>query len=101
MTERIRDRLGLDFLRFPSPRTTSDQRVGEDPALTDALMAFGWRFLAFLNNAEGGTAKLYDVVDSLKIPIEIALKVVDYFESLGIVQVTQRDLKGDHTLAIT
>lgn len=100
MSDKIRDRLGLDFLR-PLGSPESDRPPREDPAMSDALMAYGWRVLDFLSNANNGTAKVYELIDRVQIPIEIALKIVDYLESRGIVQVTQRDLKGDHTLAIT
>jgi len=64
-------------------------------------MAYGWRILDFLSKANNGTAKVYELIDHIQMPIDVALKVVDYFESRGTVEVAQRDLKGDHTLMIT
>jgi len=98
--EKIRERLGLDFLQPANPQDLKQPR-GEDPALTQALMAYGWRVLDSLAKSNGGAAKVYELIDRVQIPIEIALKLVDYFESRGIIQVIQRDLKGDHSLAIT
>lgn len=49
--------------------------------------------LDFLSKASNGTAKVHELIDDVQMPIDVALKVVDYFESRGIIQVTQRDLK--------
>jgi predicted transcriptional regulator len=98
VAEKIKERLGLDFLK---PLEKSDRAFPqEDPAFNSALLAYGWRFLDFLGKANG-IVRLYQVIDVVQMPIEVALKIVDYFESRGLIQVIQRDLKGDHTITIT
>ncbi len=99
MSEKIRERLGLDFLR---PRVGSDASPSsiEDPVLTSALMTYGLRILDFLE-ANNGTSTVYQLIDHIQMPIDVALKVIDYFASRRAVEVVRRDLKGDHTLVIT
>lgn len=99
MSEKIRERLGLDFLRPKSPDVASSK--GVDPGLTSALMAYGWRILDFLNKSSNGTATVYELIDHVQMPIDVALQAIDYFEGRGNLEVTRRDLKGNHTVVIT
>lgn len=69
--------------------------------LSDALVAYGRPMLEAIRRSAPGTARLHSLVEELKIPIEVALKVVDYLEQKRYVAVVSRDLKGNHELRLT
>lgn len=89
--------LGLDFLR-------GQQREAPEPLppfLKDALLSYSRPILEALARAHPGTIRLYALIDQLQIPIEVALKVVDYLERNNLLTIVRRDLKGDHELQLT
>jgi hypothetical protein len=98
----IRQRIGLDYLkkRGADPES-ADTTQSRSPFMDDALLAHGRRILQAVSEVAPASAKLYDVIDRLQIPIDVALKVVDYLDRNGYLSVVARDLRGNHELRLT
>jgi len=97
----IRKKFGLDYLKGGSQGRAPAEPPRQQPFLDDALIAYGWRVLDSLRQARPGTKRLYVLIDELKMPIDVALKVVEQLEARKYVEIVAKDLKGDHELRVT
>jgi len=100
----IRQQLGLDYLKGSERADGPTQRAQAQespPFLEEAIIAYSRPMLEKLRESPHGSAKLYTLIDRLQIPIETALKVMEYLEGRNYLRVIHRDLKGDHELQLT
>lgn len=100
----IRQRIGLDYLARRGVQKKSREEAapqGPPPFLADALLSYGRPLLEAIRRAAPATAHLHNVIEELKIPIDIALKLVDYLEDQRHLVVVRRDLRGNHELQLT
>ncbi len=97
---RLREQLSLDYLkRSREPEVRPSYHLQE--AVQEVVIAYGGKILEALSEAPGNQARLYDLIEKTRIPIEEALAVTDFFETNGYVDVISRDLKGNHELKLT
>jgi hypothetical protein len=104
----INDQLGLGYLNRPRSASDADQLTPgslPNPSATpvaprEAILTFGRPMLDDLAEA-GGSARLWDLIEKRRIPIDICLRLVDAFEQDGLLEVQERDLKGNHGVRIT
>lgn len=99
----IRRQIGLDYLQNKGASRGIARSEG-DPvpaALDSALLAHGRAFLEAIRRAEPEPGRLYTIVEDLQVPIDVALRVVEYMERQGYLTVAARDLKGNHALRLT
>lgn len=100
----IRQRIGLDYLGQRGTQKKGREEAAAPsppPFLSDALLSYGRPLLEAVRRAAPGTAHLHDVIDELKIPIDIALRLVDYLQEQHHLLVVRRDLRGNHELQLT
>jgi predicted transcriptional regulator len=95
----LRSRLGLDYLQKRGGEP--DDRQSGRSALDEARLAYARPLLDALRRASPGPVHLYQLIDELGVPIDLALKLVDDLESRGYLTVVNRDLKGNHELRLT
>src|ERR1700722_16554782 len=100
----FRKQFGLDYLRG-TDRTDAPEEGAQsspDTLLEDALLAYGRPMLEQLSQSPQGTAQLYTLIDALKIPIAVALKVAEELDARGRLNIVDKDdLKGNYALQIT
>jgi hypothetical protein len=98
----IRRQVGLDFRTGGLPSTSADRAAGKAAAgLAGAVLRYGKELLAAVGQAEPNPARLHDLVEQLRMPIDVALTVVSGLEEQGFLTVVERDLKGNHALRLT
>jgi predicted transcriptional regulator len=100
----IRDKFGIDYLitgnsdtevqTLPSPASNL-----ADPLIERALAVHGTRILTMLQ--EEGQRSVHDMVDRTGLNMETVMGVVDRMVRTGLVQITQQDKYGNHTIQIT
>ena len=117
----IKKQLGTDFLKDRPRRSDADAfnelGQGGDEALErprapvrsssnpsaasqDVIRSLSIPVLrAIAQNGE--RAGTYDLVDTLNMPLDALLKVVEYLVAQDQLAIAQRDLKGNHTVALT
>jgi predicted transcriptional regulator len=99
----IRDKFGIDYLitgnsdtevqTLPAPANLAD------PLIERALAVHGTRILTTLQ--EEGKRSVHDIVDRTGLNMETVMGVVDRMVRTGLVQITQQDKYGNHTIQIT
>ena len=95
----IRRQIGLDYLQNKSASRGVAEPVPS--SLDSALLAHGRAVLEAIRRAAPEPGRLYTIVEDLQIPIDVALRVVEYLERQGYLTVAARDLKGNHALRLT
>jgi predicted transcriptional regulator len=91
----------LGYLKGTPREPQTPNKAPLPPFLDEALIAYGRPMLDILQAAAPNTVLLHDLLDRVKWDIETALKVVDYLEEQGLLQIKERDRKGNHRLALT
>lgn len=99
----IEKQLGLGYLdrrskTDPSNRGSSNRAIGSDPV--ELLSKFGRPLLKGIA-ATGGVDRLYPLLERLQMPISVALPVVEFLEKEDLVEIVDRDLKGNYQLRLT
>jgi hypothetical protein len=99
----IRKQIGLDFLRSRDASQGQDRRASERVSrnLEGALVAHGGPVLEAIRRVQPEPARLHAIVEDLRIPIDVAIRVVDYLEQQNYVEVVNRQLNGNHELRLT
>lgn len=101
----IRQRIGLDYMVRGRGAQHGVREEAPHPGppsfLSDALLSYGRPLLDAIRRASPQTAHLHKLIEELQIPIDVALKLVDYLEEHRYLVVVRRDLRGDHELRLT
>ena len=100
----IRDKFGIDYLI--SGNSDTEVRTCPAPAsnLADLLIerslaVYGTRILT--NLPVEGKRSVHDIVDQTGLNMETVMGIVDRMVRTGLVQITQQDKYGNHTIQIT
>ena len=101
----IEKQLGLGYLDRSSKTETSNRDGstrslwnGLDPV--EMLSSIGRPLLKGVASA-GGVERLYPLLENLHMSISVALPVVEFLEQQDLVEIVDRDLKGNHELRLT
>jgi hypothetical protein len=98
----IEKQLGLGYLDKRSKGDSSNRNQirtpGTDPV--EMLTKFGRPLLKAIAQ-NNGTDRLYPLLERLQMPISVALPVVEFLEREDLVEITDRDLKGNYQLRLT
>lgn len=98
----IEKQLGLGYLnqrnRADPPAQSQSRPLASDPV--EILTKFGRPLLKAIAKS-GGVDRLYPLIEGLQMPISVALPVVEFLEREDLVEVIDRDLKGNYQLRVT
>lgn len=99
----IEKQLGLGYLDKRSRGDSSNRAApGRAPGLdpVEMLGKFGRPLMKAISQS-GGVERLYSLLEGLQMPISVALPVVEFLEREDLVEIVDRDLKGNYQLRLT
>ena len=99
----ISKQLGLDYLRSDARRGPTNEGQTSQPASADrfeSLLVYGRPIVKELKQS-GGVGNLHPILSKLRIPIAVALPVVEMMRSEGMMEIAKEDPTGNFELHLT
>lgn len=96
----ISKQLGLDYLRSDSRKGPSNDNQPAGADRFESLLVYGRPIVKELKQS-GGIGNLHPIISKLKIPISVALPVVELMKNEGMMEIAKEDLTGNLELHLT